>query len=154
MNCLHHTINDVQQNAWTHHIPRLMVVFKWANLAGVNPAALTRWFRSVYMDTYDWVMWPNVLGRGWRAEVHQALCIECAIYQENVARLLRPVRLQTQRSPTLRFTDCDLLLPNPIAFLLNERYWYTPDGKPILIDAPRSPVHGDLHSGNLICVAG
>lgn len=55
-------------------------------------------------------------------------------------------------SPTLRFADCDMILPNPIAFLLNERYWYDKEGKPILIDAPRSPVHGDLHGGNLICV--
>ncbi len=64
MNCLRHTINDVQQNAYTHHIPRLMVISNWANLAGVEPAALTRWFRSVYIDAYDWVMWPNVLGLG------------------------------------------------------------------------------------------
>jgi hypothetical protein len=55
-------------------------------------------------------------------------------------------------SPVLRFTDCDLLLPNPIAYLLNETYWYDEKGHPIRIDAPRSPVHGDLHGGNLICV--
>jgi len=55
-------------------------------------------------------------------------------------------------SPILQFTDSDELLPNPIAYLLKDSYWYDADGKPIRIDAPRAPVHGDLHGGNLICL--
>jgi len=64
MRCLHQIIGDVQHNAYSHHIQRLMIVSNFGNLAGITPAALTEWFLNVYIDAYDWVMWPNVLGLG------------------------------------------------------------------------------------------
>jgi deoxyribodipyrimidine photolyase-related protein len=68
MRCLADTIRNVRQHAYTHHIPRLMLLANFGNLAGIDPAALTEWFLSVYIDAYDWVMWPNVLGLGLYAD--------------------------------------------------------------------------------------
>lgn len=62
MRCLAETIRTVQQHAYTHHIPRLMLLVNFGNLAALEPAALTDWFKAVYIDAYDWVMQPNVLG--------------------------------------------------------------------------------------------
>jgi deoxyribodipyrimidine photolyase-related protein len=62
MRCLAQTISTIRQHAYTHHIPRLMLLVNFGNLAALDPAALTDWFMSVYIDAYDWVMQPNVLG--------------------------------------------------------------------------------------------
>ncbi len=62
MRCLAETIRTIQQHAYTHHIPRLMLLVNFGNLAALDPAALTEWFTSVYIDAYDWVMQPNVIG--------------------------------------------------------------------------------------------
>jgi deoxyribodipyrimidine photolyase-related protein len=45
-----------------HHIPRLMVLGSWALQRGVDPAELTEWFHLSFVDGYDWVMVPNVVG--------------------------------------------------------------------------------------------
>ena len=68
MQCLHATVDDLKEHAYTHHIPRLMLLANFANLAGLSPAALVDWFKDVYIDAYDWVMWPNVLGLGLYAD--------------------------------------------------------------------------------------
>lgn len=62
MHCLASTVGDVLERAWTHHIPRLMLLGNYALLAGVDPHALTEWFHSMYVDAYEWVMVPNVVG--------------------------------------------------------------------------------------------
>lgn len=62
MHCLASTVDDVLERAWTHHIPRLMLLGNYALLAGVDPHALTEWFHSMYVDAYEWVMVPNVVG--------------------------------------------------------------------------------------------
>jgi deoxyribodipyrimidine photolyase-related protein len=68
MRCLSRTVQDVQHHAYSHHIPRLMLLANFGNLAELDPVALTEWFLSVYIDAYDWVMWPNVLGLGLYAD--------------------------------------------------------------------------------------
>jgi deoxyribodipyrimidine photolyase-related protein len=62
MHCLASTLRDLLDRGWTHHIPRLMLLGNYALLAGVDPQALTEWFHSMYVDAYDWVMVPNVIG--------------------------------------------------------------------------------------------
>ena len=34
------------------------------NLTGINPNEMYRWFMEMYIDSYDWVMVPNVYGMG------------------------------------------------------------------------------------------
>lgn len=47
---------------YNHHIERLMVLGNFMLLAQINPHDVYRWFMSMYVDAYDWVMVPNVYG--------------------------------------------------------------------------------------------
>lgn len=60
--CLSSALRDVRELAWTHHIPRLMVLGNFALQRGIDPAALTDWFHRNFVDGYEWVMLPNVVG--------------------------------------------------------------------------------------------
>ena len=60
--CLSTVLAQVRDTGWTHHIPRLMVLGSWALQRGVDPAELTEWFHLSFVDGYDWVMVPNVVG--------------------------------------------------------------------------------------------
>ena len=64
MACLDHAVADVWREAWSHHIVRLMVLSNLATLLDLSPRALTDWFWVAYVDAYDWVVEPNVLGMG------------------------------------------------------------------------------------------
>ena len=63
-NCLDTVVDSVMDEGWTHHIPRLMILSNFANLLDVNPRELTTWFHEAFIDAYDWVVEPNVLGMG------------------------------------------------------------------------------------------
>lgn len=61
-NCLSSVLAQVRDTGWTHHIPRLMVLGSRALQDGWDPAAVTDWFHRCFVDGYDWVMLPNVVG--------------------------------------------------------------------------------------------
>ncbi|MGW1542184.1 cryptochrome/photolyase family protein [Streptomyces sp. NPDC002309] len=61
-NCLAHVLGQVRATGWTHHIPRLMILGSFALQRGWNPQAVTDWFHRSFVDGYDWVMVPNVVG--------------------------------------------------------------------------------------------
>ncbi|WP_263102187.1 cryptochrome/photolyase family protein [Kitasatospora sp. DSM 101779] len=60
--CLSGVLAEVRDHGWVHHIPRLMVLGNWALQHGWDPAAVTDWFHRCFVDGYDWVMLPNVVG--------------------------------------------------------------------------------------------
>ena len=62
MNCLKISIENTRDNAYSHHIQRLMVLGNFALLVGIRPVELNEWFLSVYADAYEWVELPNVSG--------------------------------------------------------------------------------------------
>jgi deoxyribodipyrimidine photolyase-related protein len=64
MRCVDDTLTSVREHAYAHHIQRLMVLANLATLAGVRPDALTDWMHGAFIDAYDWVMVPNVIGMG------------------------------------------------------------------------------------------
>ncbi len=68
MNCLRHVVQGLINNAYSHHIERLMLLSNFFMLSGVNPQAAVRWFSAFYIDAYDWVMQPNVVGMGLNAD--------------------------------------------------------------------------------------
>ncbi len=62
LNCLDTVVKQVLEEGWSHHINRLMVLSNFATLCGYSPRELTDWFWISYVDAYDWVVEPNVLG--------------------------------------------------------------------------------------------
>jgi deoxyribodipyrimidine photolyase-related protein len=61
---LDNAINESRNYSYTHHINRLMIISNLMNLSGVNPNEMYKWFMEMYIDSYDWVMVPNVYGMG------------------------------------------------------------------------------------------
>jgi len=62
MACLKAAIDQTREEAYAHHIQRLMVTGNFAMLAGVNPKSVHEWYLAVYADAYEWVELPNTLG--------------------------------------------------------------------------------------------
>ncbi|MEP6683307.1 MAG: cryptochrome/photolyase family protein [Parafilimonas sp.] len=55
-------IKHVLQNAYSHHIERLMVMGNFMLLCEFSPHEVYKWFMEMYIDAYDWVMVPNTYG--------------------------------------------------------------------------------------------
>jgi deoxyribodipyrimidine photolyase-related protein len=62
MNCMHHAIRNSLENAYAHHIQRLMITGNFALLAGVQPDEVDAWYLGVYIDAIEWVEMPNTRG--------------------------------------------------------------------------------------------
>ena len=62
MRCVGEAVRGVLANGHAHHIERLMVLGNWALLAGVEPRQVNDWFLEAFVDAFDWVVSPNVLG--------------------------------------------------------------------------------------------
>ncbi|MEM6888495.1 MAG: cryptochrome/photolyase family protein [Pseudomonadota bacterium] len=62
MACLEKAVAQTADEAYAHHIQRLMVTGNFALLAGVDPRHVHEWYLAVYADAYEWVEAPNVIG--------------------------------------------------------------------------------------------
>jgi deoxyribodipyrimidine photolyase-related protein len=62
MACMRACIEQTRDEAYAHHIQRLMVTGNFALLAGVDPHQLHEWYLAVYADAYEWVEAPNTVG--------------------------------------------------------------------------------------------
>ena len=62
MACLKAAISQTKEEAYAHHIQRLMITGNFAMLAGVDPKEVHEWYLAVYADAYEWVELPNTLG--------------------------------------------------------------------------------------------
>ena len=62
MVCLSEAIRNTRENAYAHHIQRLMVTGNFALIAGCSIEEVCDWYLSVYADAYEWVELPNTLG--------------------------------------------------------------------------------------------
>ncbi len=62
MACQREAHRTVRELGWAHHIVRLMILGNFALIAGIDPQAMTDWFWYMFVDGYDWVMVPNVIG--------------------------------------------------------------------------------------------
>jgi deoxyribodipyrimidine photolyase-related protein len=68
MACLRSAISRALDSGYTHHIERLMLLSNFCLLAGVEPMQVNDWFLAAFVDAYEWVMLPNVLGMGLNAD--------------------------------------------------------------------------------------
>ncbi len=57
-------IERVNRLGYNHHIERLMVISNLMLLCEIHPHEVHRWFMERYLDSYEWVMGPNVYGMG------------------------------------------------------------------------------------------
>jgi len=62
MNCVAHVVAQTRDEAYAHHIQRLMITGNFALIAGIDPAEVHDWYLSVYADAYEWVEAPNTVG--------------------------------------------------------------------------------------------
>lgn len=62
MNCMRQCVLETKENAYAHHIQRLMVLGNFALIAGLDPDQVNEWYLIVYADAYEWVEMPNVSG--------------------------------------------------------------------------------------------
>lgn len=55
-------IRKAVKTGYSHHIERLMILGNFMLLCEFDPDEVYRWFMIMYVDSYDWVMVPNVYG--------------------------------------------------------------------------------------------
>ena len=57
-------IERLNRLGYNHHIERLMVLSNLMLLCEIHPGEVHRWFMERTLDSYEWVMGPNVYGMG------------------------------------------------------------------------------------------
>lgn len=62
MNCLHHSIKNSLENAYAHHIQRLMITGNYALLTQTHPDEVDQWYLGIYIDAIQWVEITNTRG--------------------------------------------------------------------------------------------
>ena len=62
MNCLKKSIGQSLDEAYAHHIQRLMVIGNFALLIQADPKLVDEWYLGVYIDAIEWVEIPNTRG--------------------------------------------------------------------------------------------
>ena len=68
MNCVAQVVKQTMQEAYAHHIQRLMITGNFALLAGLEPKAVHEWYLAVYADAFEWVELPNTIGMALHAD--------------------------------------------------------------------------------------
>jgi len=62
MRCLDKAVEQTREEAYAHHIQRLMVTGNFALLIGTAPQEIHEWYLAVYADAFEWVEAPNTIG--------------------------------------------------------------------------------------------
>jgi deoxyribodipyrimidine photolyase-related protein len=62
MNCVKHAVQNSLDQAYAHHIQRLMVTGNFALLAGISPDEVDAWYLGIYIDAIEWVEITNTRG--------------------------------------------------------------------------------------------
>lgn len=55
-------IDKANRIGYNHHIERLMILSNVMLLCETHPQSVYHWFMEMYVDSYEWVMTPNVFG--------------------------------------------------------------------------------------------
>ncbi|MEN8891530.1 cryptochrome/photolyase family protein [Planktotalea arctica] len=62
MHCMSKAVAQTRDEAYAHHIQRLMITGNFALLAGIDPVQVHEWYLEVYIDAFEWVEAPNTIG--------------------------------------------------------------------------------------------
>lgn len=61
-------ISRVLETGYCHHIERLMVLGGFMFLCEIHPDAIYQWYMEMFVDSYDWIMVPNVYAMSQHAD--------------------------------------------------------------------------------------
>lgn len=62
MACVREVVRASLEEAYAHHIQRLMVTGNFALLAGIHPDQIDQWYLGIYIDALQWVEITNTRG--------------------------------------------------------------------------------------------
>ena len=62
MNCMQKAISQSLDEAYAHHIQRLMIIGNFSLLTQIHPDEVDAWYLGVYIDAIEWVELPNTRG--------------------------------------------------------------------------------------------
>ena len=62
MNCMQKAISQSLDEAYAHHIQRLMIIGNFSLLTQMHPDEVDNWYLGVYIDAIEWVEMPNTRG--------------------------------------------------------------------------------------------
>jgi deoxyribodipyrimidine photolyase-related protein len=84
MRCVSTQVSDIEERAWVHHIPRLMVLSNLALITGTSPQEFLDWMRRAFIDAADWGhgsehYWNESACR-WRHARYKTLCCRRFVY--------------------------------------------------------------------------
>ncbi|MFK7860526.1 MAG: cryptochrome/photolyase family protein [Granulosicoccus sp.] len=61
-------IHRILDTGYCHHIERLMILGGFMFLCEIDPDDIYKWFMEMFIDSYDWVMVPNVYAMSQHAD--------------------------------------------------------------------------------------
>jgi deoxyribodipyrimidine photolyase-related protein len=64
LRCLAESTSQALRSGYLHHAQRLTVVGNFVTLVGIQPMEVLNWFMTLFLDAFEWVAVPNVLGIG------------------------------------------------------------------------------------------
>lgn len=62
------TVKRILETGYCHHIERLMILGGFMFLCEIDPDDIYTWFMEMFIDSYDWVMVPNVYAMSQNAD--------------------------------------------------------------------------------------
>lgn len=62
MTCMQKAISQSLEEAYAHHIQRLMIIGNFSLLTQMHPDEVDAWYLGVYIDAIEWVELPNTRG--------------------------------------------------------------------------------------------
>jgi deoxyribodipyrimidine photolyase-related protein len=62
MNCMQKALSQSLEEAYAHHIQRLMIIGNFSLLMQMHPDEVDAWYLGVYIDAIEWVEMPNTRG--------------------------------------------------------------------------------------------
>jgi deoxyribodipyrimidine photolyase-related protein len=62
MECLKKSISQSLNDAYAHHIQRLMIIGNFSLLTQMHPDEVDKWYLGIYIDAIEWVELPNTRG--------------------------------------------------------------------------------------------
>ena len=62
MTCMRQSLGQIVEHGYAHHIQRLMVTGLFGLLYGIDPQQMNDWHEAMYVDAWEWVSMPNMIG--------------------------------------------------------------------------------------------